>query len=243
MTGPEAFMQEQPPIHCWGVSAELRPLLGGHRNLAFRTVGLPHDLVFKSTRRSREAIAWLSTVHALAQQSGFVVPTLLKSTGGQYLVDGWTCEAFIHGRAFLPSDIPSIRREISRFHRLTENVPQRPGFLSARDLLTATKGGDVDLDKMPADLVETCRRAWHKLGNGRHAVVHGDLTPGNLVRCADGRAALLDWDECRRDHPQFDIGCLGPACATVQQALWAWETACSWEIEPVHALQVAARLC
>ena len=66
----ERAWMEQPPIEHWGVAAELRPLKGGHRNLAFRTVGLRQDLVFKFTRRSGDAMDWLLNVHDLARRAG-----------------------------------------------------------------------------------------------------------------------------------------------------------------------------
>ena len=74
-----------PPIHLWGVTAKLHPLPGGHRNTAFRTVGLRRDLVFKSTRRAPEALGWLGQVQALARQTGLHVPTPVPSRAGNLL--------------------------------------------------------------------------------------------------------------------------------------------------------------
>lgn len=233
---------EKPPIHCWGVAADLLPLEGGHRNIAFRTLGLRHDFVFKSSRRSPDAVEWLLRVHSLARRSGLVVPRLFRSMSGQLVERGWTCEAFVEGRPFSAADLPSIHSEISCFHMLAADVPQRPGFLSSQALLDAESGGDVDLGAMPSGLVATCRAAWRGLSGLTCTIVHGDLNPGNLLRCPDGKAALLDWDECRRDLAVFDLGLLVPVCPSERRALLAWEAACSWQIEPEHARQVADRL-
>lgn len=74
----------RPPIENWGVDAELVPLVGGHRNLAFVTsgVGSGQEFVFKSTRRSEAALRWLSAVQNIAEDVGFVVPKLIDSRNG-----------------------------------------------------------------------------------------------------------------------------------------------------------------
>ncbi len=231
-----------PPIHLWGVTAKLHPLPGGHRNTAFRTVGLRRDLVFKSTRRAPEALGWLGQVQALARQTGLHVPTPVPSRAGNLLEAGWTCETFLSGSPLRPEDMPLLLPQISAFHDLAAALPQRPGFLSSAGLLDQARGGDVDLDAMPADLARTCRAAWHAVSAGRQTVIHGDLNPSNLLRCADGRIALLDWDECRRDLALFDLGQLRPPDADERRALLAWEIACSWRIEPAHARTLADRL-
>lgn len=50
---------------------------------------------------------------------------------------------------------------------------------AARDpgLLTAERGGDVDLRRMPAEVVAMCRAAWSALACAANAVVHGDPAP------------------------------------------------------------------
>ena len=40
----------------------------------------------------------------------------------------------------------------------------------------------------------------------------------------------------------FDIAVLGAGSEKEQSARLAWEVACSWEIEPDHARQIASRL-
>lgn len=231
-----------PPLHLWNVSADLVPLPGGHRNRAFRTTGLPADLVFKSTRRTPAALDWLADVHRLARDAGFVVPTLGTSVNGRLTEAGWTCEPFLPGTPFAPRDLHLIRPTLARFHLLAQSLPQRPGFLSSQELLFCDAGGDVDLAAMPAGLAATCRAAWRALEGAPCGIVHGDLNPGNLIHGPDGRPVLLDWDECRRDLTLFDTGHLGPVSFVENRALIAWEVACSWLIEPEHARKTAARL-
>lgn len=196
----------RPPIERWGVAANLVPLAGGHRNLVFRTVGLSRNLVFKSTRRTAAAIHWLLKVQQIARQTGFVVPEYFESRDGNFVEEGWTCEAHVEGSPFAPDDLPALLPLVSRFHSATAGLPQRPGFLSSRAFLNEGSGGDVNMDAMPTELASRCRMAWRAVSERGESVVHGDLNLGNLIRCPDGRPALIDWDECRRDLILFDLG-------------------------------------
>lgn len=238
----------QPPIHEWGISADLRPLTGGHRNIAFRTVGLRQDLVFKSTRRTTAQLVWLGQVQEIARACGFVVPGLRQSRNGRLTEEGWTCERFVAGRHLSAAESASLLPRLRDFHAATTGVPQRPGFRSARDLLDQTTaagqafGGDVDLAALPAELAARCRAAWAIVTDREEAVIHGDLNPGNLIRSADGATALIDWDECRRDLVLFDLGALRDADEAERRARLAWEVACCWQVEPEYARKLALRL-
>ncbi|MDE0697711.1 MAG: phosphotransferase [Boseongicola sp.] len=240
---PDAKRDRIPPTELWGVTADLLPLDGGHRNMAFRTAGLRQDLVFKSTRRKPEAVEWLLPVLELARKCGLVVPAVLRSCRQGLVEAGWTCEEFVEGRRFASREVPCIRTRVERFHVRAARVPQRPGQVSSRDLLELDSGGDIDLGSMPPWLAEACRASWSgHLTDDRCTVVHGDLNPDNMLRCPDGRIALVDWDECRRDLPVFDIGHLAPVGPSERRALLAWEVACSWTSEPGYARRLAGML-
>ena len=77
-------------------------------------------------------------------------------------------------RATSSRDWRTIAAELRRLHQVTAGWPQRPGFASTGDLLTANHGGDVDLTAMPADALAACRQAWAQLKDIPEAVVHGD---------------------------------------------------------------------
>lgn len=232
----------RPPIERWGVTAEVQPLLGGHRNLAFRALGLSRDVVFKSTRRTPAAIRWLVKVQQIARQSGFVVPEMMESHNGQLVEEGWTCETHVDGIPFALDEMATILPLVSCFHSATSDVPQRPGFLSSRELLKDVSGGDVDLEAMPTELVSRCRRMWRAVSDRKETVIHGDLNSGNLIRCSDGRPALIDWDECRRDLILFDLVPLEGGDEDERKARLAWEVACSWLVEPDYAQELATQL-
>ena len=226
----------------WGISAELSPLFGGHRNTTLRSRGLEQNVVFKSTRRSPAAIGWLEAVHYHARQAGFIVPYFIRSQSGQLIEDGWTCETYLDGQQIAQVDLPYIRSKLMMFHESASGLAQRPGFLSSVDLLHQSTGGDVDLSAMPEQVVRRCRDAWEAVADRREGVIHGDLNVGNVLRTADGQFALIDWDEARRDLLLYDLGHLAADDEAGNRARLAWETACSWILEPAHARALAARL-
>ncbi|SFG98867.1 hypothetical protein SAMN04488020_105233 [Palleronia marisminoris] len=218
-----------PPLHLWDVRIKATPVPADNR--AVRAA----DRIFRPTTRSDEAVAWLNDVHDLAERAGFAVPRHVPSVNGRLVEDGWTCEMALSGRPFAPTELPQIRTRIAVFHDLTRRVPQRPDFLSSQSLLKWSRGGDIDLDAMPPEVAAACRAAWEPLVNQPLTVVHGDLSPKTLVRCADGRPGLLGWDESRRDVALFDR-------AEAEQPRLAWQVAARWTREPTRARRLASRL-
>lgn len=229
-------------MELWDISAPTRRLNGGHRNIAYRTLGLTPNLVFKQTRRSEASLRWLVPVHNAARSAGFVVPQLIEGIRGNIMEAGWTCEPYFDAKPFAPHDLPLIKSRITSLHRLTRNFAQRPGFVSAADLSLTNAGGDIDLAKMPSKLACRCMKAWEDLKGADQAAIHGDLTPSNLLWQDDGKPVLLDWDEARVDASLFDHIQLterDKRDAGALRASLAWEICCSWRIEPAHARKLA----
>ncbi|WP_299597788.1 phosphotransferase [uncultured Tateyamaria sp.] len=222
-----------PPLGAWGLTGQPVPLPGGHRNAVLR-VG---QHVLKSTRRSEAAIGWLLPVARHAEVCGLKVPAPLRSSLNTFVVDGWICEPFCAGG---PTPPKAIADKITHLHSTAADLPQRDGFASARDLLTAQSGGDIDLAEMPPDLVVQLRAAWSAISlETTH--VHGDLNPNNILTDTDGTVTLIDWDEARRDHPLFDTATWSEAqTPIIKRAALAWEIACSWLLEPAHARMLAS---
>ena len=234
----------RPPADLWGLNDFcLEPVQGGHRNTVLRTTGTGPARVFKSTRRSEAAIAWLGPVLDAAEASGFVVARPIPSHRGRLVEAGWTCEPALEGAPFRPDDLPRIAPLLSAFLGRTRGLPQRPGFRSTAQLLHVPRGGDVDLTAMPPALVAACRKAWRGISTVPHAAVHGDLGAQNLLWCADDRPVLFDWDEARRDAPLLDliqVRADRPMRAH-DHAHMAWEIACCWRYEPTRARALARR--
>jgi aminoglycoside phosphotransferase (APT) family kinase protein len=123
---------------------------------------------------------------------------------------------------------------LRRVHQLTRGWPQRPGWRSSTDLLTADSGTRIDLGAMPSEGVVRCRAAWSRLAGRETCVVHGDPNPGNIRMNAD-RVALIDWDEAHVDVPDLDLvlprdaaGLDADAYDIAAQASAAWEAAVCW---------------
>ncbi|NNE81064.1 MAG: phosphotransferase [Silicimonas sp.] len=208
----------------------------------FRTNGLDEELVFKTTTRSPEAIHWLAPVQAAARASGFVVPKLLPTRSGRIAEQRWTCEAFLPGEPLPSRELPDIAPMLQRFHAAARELPQRPGFLSSQDFLTHSSGGDINLEAVPASIAVEIRAAFRALDPVPMTVIHGDVTSANTLRLTDGRIALLDWDEARRDLPLFDFQTLRSESESEKRACLAWEIACCWQKEPARAAYLAAQL-
>lgn len=231
-----------PPIALWGVSAPVEPLLGGHRNQVWRTRGLAQELVFKTTIRSEAAMAWLLPVQEVARDCGFDVPELRRCLNGTYVAAGWTCETLMKGAVLPRAGLSALGPSLAPFHSGTTGWLQRPGFESSQALISVPSGGDVDLTRVPADVVALCRAAWAAVQAAQLSVVHGDLAEGNVLRGPNGRIVLLDWDECRVDLALFDTAPHAPKSDAERRAHLAWEVACSWQREPEYARDLAERL-
>ncbi len=234
-------MQTRPPLQEWSVSARLAPLAGGARATVWRTWGLSPDLVFKSTTRSEESVTWLLPVHDAARAAGFAVPELVPTRSGALIADGWTCETFLKGTPLKPDEMPELKGPLERFHHATRTFDQRPGFLSSQELGPRSSGGDIDFTAMPDSLVTQILTAFAALPETPPCIVHGDITPANTLRLRDGKFALLDWDEARRDLPLFDLKAVRQLSAHESRACLAWEIACCWQCEPDRARRLAER--
>jgi len=171
-----------------------------------------------------------------------LVPELLQSQDGNLIENGWTCEPFFEGAHPSDDELSRLQPQIVEFHAATTNIAQRPGFRSSVELLHCVSGGDVNLDAMPKTLVAKCRDAWGAVSDRQTAIVHGDLTPANIIKTKDGGFALVDWDESRRDLVLFDLGQVSQDDELGRRARLAWEVACSWALEPEHAQKLASRL-
>ena len=230
-----------PELRRWDPDFEvLGPLPGGHRNqvVAVRLRG--ERRVARRSRRSAAALEWeIGLLEHLASH-GVAVPSPVRTTDRERFVGGTTVLPWVGGREpASEDDWYAVAAELGRLHRATAGYPQRPGFLSARELVTRDTGGDVDVRRLPEDVATLCRTAWEALTD-QTSVVHGDPSPGN-IRLTGERVTFLDWDECRVDNPDLDLAALPidvlPAerRRAARSALAAWEAASAWSREPEYA--------
>ena len=234
-------------LTAWGQPVVVGPLGGGHRNTVLELRRGPERLVARRSRRSPASLDWEIGLLDHLTRHGLRVPVVVPALDGRRHVAGLIVQTWLDGAPPGPRDWPAVTATVRRLHRLTADWPQRPGFAATQDLLTAGRGGDVDLSAMPADAVATCRQAWARLAGTPQAVVHGDLAPAN-IRMTSAGAGLLDWDEARVDSTDLDLADLPgsglpPArLAAACRAVTAWEAANGWTTEPDYAQRQLAAL-
>jgi Ser/Thr protein kinase RdoA (MazF antagonist) len=238
-------------LTAWSGVELAQALAGGARNQVFLAHRHGQDLVVRRSSRSATSLQWELDLLAHLAEHGILVPELVPADDGRRHVQGLLVQEFIRGRP--PRDLHDWRLVVNllgTIHELTRGCwPQRPGFASARALLTADRGGDVRLDRMPPAAVHAVRRAWQPILQGPECAIHADVGAGNILIDGD-RVALLDWDEARVDVPWFDFAFVPPELevpaptdrATLETAGVAWEAATCWVVEPAYGARRLAEL-
>ena len=224
----------------WGGLQVVGRLGGGNRNEVLEVRRGAQRLVARRSRRSPASLSWEVRLLEHLARCGIRVPVVIPALDGRPHIDGMIVMGWLEGRPPEAWDWPAVAAALLKVHEVTRGWSQRPGAASTRELLTAQRGGDVDLARMPADAVAACRRAWAALAGSTEAVVHGDPGPAS-IRIAPSGVGLLDWDESRVDATDLDLAELPGAdlprdrLAVVRAAATAWETANGWIVEPSYA--------
>jgi Ser/Thr protein kinase RdoA (MazF antagonist) len=239
-----------PDVSAWPGLELGEPLTGGARNPAYRGWYQGKPVVVRRSGRSAGSLGWELDLLAHLRAHGVRVPREIPTQDGRRHDRGTLVQEFLPGHPpGAAADWLAVVGVLRTVHSLTQGWPQRPGFASARDLLTRTRGGDVDLGRMPADAVAAVRAAWLPVLSGPESAIHADVGAGNIL-VSDGQVALLDWDEARVDVAWFDFAPIPaeldvPApCdrAALVTAGVAWETATCWVPEPEYAARRLAEL-
>lgn len=234
-------------LEAWGPLQMVGRLGGGNRNEVLEVWLGDQRLVARRSRRSAASLSWEVRLLEHLARHGVRVPAVVPTVDGRRHVDGVLVMQWLQGRAPGAEDWPAVADTLRRVHEVTRGWPQRPGAASTRELLTAQRGGDVDLGRMPLEAVAACRQAWAALAGSVEAVVHGDPGPANIRITAAG-VGLLDWDEARVDATDLDLAELPGSelppvrLAVVRAAATAWETANGWTVEPSYARRQLALL-
>lgn len=229
-------------LDAWGEVTVVGPLGGGNRNSVLELLLNGRRVVARESRRPAASLDWELDLLDHLSGHGVRVPAAVPARDGRRHVSGVVVQTWLDGDPPGPRDWPRVAATLRRVHDLTRDRPQRPGFASTRALLTAERGGDVDLTLMPADAVAAVRAAWADLAgtSPAEAVVHGDPGPAN-IRVTPAGVGLLDWDEARVDATDLDLAelpgrHLPPArLAAARTAATAWEAANGWTVEPSYA--------
>src|SRR6478672_9802782 len=95
---------------------------------------------------------------------GLTVPVPIPTRDGRLFADGLVVMTYVEGEPpETKADWRRVAEVLRELHRLTQDWPQRPGWRSSTDLLTAESGTRIDLRAMPAEGVVRCRAAWARL--------------------------------------------------------------------------------
>lgn len=241
----EAAQSLERVLCAWGANGRLIAALGGGTRSAVWQVQV--DGVRFAARRCMRppaAIHWELRLLDLLAGHGLRVAMPVAASDGRRLIDGWSLFTWLDGDP--PNsdrDWYRVAQELDRIHTLTRGWRQRPGFRSTRQLLSAIRGGDVDLSLMPERAVELCRAAWRRIAGYGQSVVHGDPNGPN-IRISRLGVGFLDWDEARVDVAVLDFADLpieiggwigGTDASALRRAAHAWEAANGWLKEPDYA--------
>jgi Ser/Thr protein kinase RdoA (MazF antagonist) len=228
----------------WGDVDLVARASGGYANEVWFARVRGRDCVVRAAKRSATALEWeLDVLHDLASH-GIDVPELVPTLEGESSRNGIVVFRRLTGeRPVSPADWVRVRDYLTRTHEALRGRRQRPDFVSAVDLLVATRGGLVDLETVPDDVVHQCRAAWQRLVDRPQTVIHGDPGVENIFVNAGG-VVLIDWDEARVDTPLFDYAALPEDVSPLDdeerwiatQAASAWEAAIAWHSDPKYAL-------
>ena len=223
----------------WGDDVvRVAPLAGGVANQVWSVRVNGKLAVGRLGARSDADLAWETDLLRRLDRAGFTVPVPIATRDGRLFVDGLVVMSYVDGGPpETKADWRRVAEVLRQLHRLTRGWPQRPGWRSSTDLLTAEVGTKIDLRAMPADGVVRCRAAWTRLVGHQTCVVHGDPNPGNIRMTAD-RVALIDWDEAHVDVADLDLvlphnaaDLSDNAHDIAAQASAAWIAAVCWDDE------------
>ena len=190
----------------WGEDAgRIERLTGGVANDVWSVRVRGQLAVARLGTRSADDLAWETGLMQHLDREGLTVPVPIPTTDGRLFAGGLVVMTYVEGGPpETEADWRRVASTLRRLHMLTEGWPQRPGWRSSIDLLTAETGTKIDLTAMPPEGVARCRAAWARLAGRRTAVVHGDPNPRNIRMTAD-RVAMIDWDEAHVDVPDLDL--------------------------------------
>lgn len=230
-------------LHRWGADAtRIERLAGGVANDVWRIRVNGQLAVGRLGTRSQADLAWETGLMLHLHRHGLAVPVPIPTADDALFADGLVVMTYVEGVApETEEDWRRVADTLRQLHSLTVGWPQRPGWKSSTDLLTADAGTRIDLTAMPAEAVERCRAAWARLVGRPRSVVHGDPNPRN-IRITPERVALIDWDEAHVDVSDLDLDLPYNAASyspderdIVSQASAAWEAAVCWRDEHAEA--------
>jgi Ser/Thr protein kinase RdoA (MazF antagonist) len=91
--------------------------------------------------RSDADLAWETDLLQRLDRAGLTVPVPIATTDGRLFADGLVVMTYVEGEPpETKADWRRVAEVLCQLHRLTQDWPQRPGWRSSTDLLTAESG-------------------------------------------------------------------------------------------------------
>ena len=224
-------------LELWGDDAvRIETLSGGVANDVWSVRVRGQLAVARSGTRSDADLAWETELLLHLDRAGLTVPVPIPTTDGRLFADGMVVMTYVEGGPpETEADWRRVAETLRHLHRLTQGWPQRPGWRSSTDLITADTGTRIDLNAMPPEGVARCRAAWARIVGRPTSVTHGDPNSRN-VRMTAERVGLIDWDEAHVDVSDLDLdlphnpaGLDATDYDSITQASAAWEAAVCWD--------------
>lgn len=221
----------------WGDDAvRVETLSGGVANDVWSVRVRGQLAVARLGIRSDADLAWETELLLHLDRAGLTVPVPIPTMDGRLFADGMVVMTYVDGGPpETEADWRRVAETLRKLHRLTQGWPQRPGWRSSTDLITADTGTRIDLNAMPLEGVARCRAAWARIVGRPTSVTHGDPNSRNIRMTAD-RVGLIDWDEAHVDVSDLDLdlphnpaGLDATDFDAITQASAAWEAAVCWD--------------
>ena len=155
-------------VRHWGQDVvRVAPLAGGVANQVCSVRVNGELAVGRLGARSDADLAWETDLLQRLDRAGLTVPVPIPTRDGRLFADGLVVMTYAVGEPpETKADWRRVAEVLRQLHRLTQDWPQRPGWRSSTDLLTAESGTRIDLRAMPAEGVARCRAAWARVESG-----------------------------------------------------------------------------
>lgn len=225
-------------LSLWGADAlRIEKLTGGVANDVWSVRVNGRLAVARLGRRPDADLAWEAALMQHLDREGIAVPVPIPTADGRLFANGLTVMEFMAGGPPQgEADWRRVAATLRQIHSVTKGWPQRPGWRSSLDLLTADSGTRINLAAMPPEAVARCRFACSRLSGKSLSAVHGNPNSPANVRINADRVALIDWDEAHADVPDLDLvlphngaELQGESYDIASQASAAWEAAMCWD--------------
>jgi uncharacterized protein (TIGR02569 family) len=144
------------------------------------------DVIVRQELDPTEANFFARLFNSLPAQ-GFRVPRPIKSTSGDYVVEGgWTAWTFLKGRSAMVDDAPQLVAAIAAYHAALARVPRSSIVLHedspfGRADRAAWDELAIPVHRRIAPLVAPLYMRLQPIEGLRSQLIHGDLNPDNML--------------------------------------------------------------